>query len=139
MLAEQGGTDGAGRRLHRRHDLHHAGGKPLAGVVDATKDPVHSGLPNITVAGGFARIGSVDTQPSSGTSNTYELFENMSLINPFGRSRHSWRWGFHIRREEARSLNEGFTRGSFMLASFADFAAGLVDSAALRTGTTLGY
>src|SRR6266850_5957026 len=116
-----------------------AAGKPLAGVVDGAKDPVHSGLPTILVAGGFASLGSVNSIPSGGTTNTYELFENMSMINPFGLSRHSWRWGFHIRREEARSLNESSTRGSFMLASFADFAAGLVDSAAFRTGTTLGY
>jgi len=116
-----------------------AAGKPLAGVVDGAKDPVHSGLPTISVAGGFASLGSVNSIPSGGTTNTYELFENMSMINPFGLSRHSWRWGFHIRREEARSLNESSTRGSFMLASFADFAAGLVDSAAFRTGTTLGY
>ncbi len=116
-----------------------AAGSPLPGVVDAGKDPVHSGLPSITVAGGFARIGSVDTVPGGGTRNTYELFENMSLINPFGRSRHSWRWGVHLRREEDRGFSDLSSRGSFILNSFPDFAAGLVQSGALSSGMTLAY
>ena len=31
-----------------------------------------------------------------------ELFENLSLTSPFGWAHHSWRWGFHVRREDLR-------------------------------------
>src|SRR6266850_5487287 len=116
-----------------------AAGKPLAGVVDGAKDPAHSGLPTITVGGGFPNLGSALALPTSFTTNTYELFENMSLINPLGLSRHSWRWGFHIRREEERGLSENYTRGLFNFTSFPDFAAGRVNNASIRTGTTLDY
>lgn len=116
-----------------------AAGRPLPGVVDGARDPVHSGLPRIVVAGGFAPVGSVDPRPLGRTANTYELFDTMSLINPRGWSRHSWRWGFHIRREEGRTSNEQFSRGSFVFNNFADFAAGLANSASLRSGTTLTY
>ena len=112
-------------------------GRPQSGVVDGIKDPVHSGLPRIVIAGGFAPLGSADPRPLSRT--TYELFENMPLLNPFGRSRHSWRWGFHMRREEFRGRNDQSSRSLFNLASFADFAAGLVDNAILRSGSTLNY
>src|SRR5262249_44240355 len=38
-------------------------GKPLPGVVDGTKNIQDSGLPTITVAGGFAVLGSTTTLP----------------------------------------------------------------------------
>jgi len=114
-------------------------GRPLPGVVDATKDPVNSGVPTIVVAGGFARIGTTDNLPQGRITNTYEIFENMSLAAPFGWSRHSWRWGFHIRRELARRFLNGSSRGSFNLVNFADFAAGLVNTASFRSGGTLAY
>src|SRR5262249_8344675 len=98
-----------------------------------------SGLPTIVVSGGFARLGSTDNLPQGRITNTYELYDNMSLTAPFGASRHSWRWGFHIRREEARRFLNGSTRGSFNIASWADFAAGRITLSSFRTGSTLAY
>jgi hypothetical protein len=63
----------------------------------------------------------------------------MSLIAPFGASRHSWRWGVHARREDARRFLDGSARGQFSFSNFADFAAGRVNSATLLFGSTLAY
>src|SRR5262249_40793347 len=114
-------------------------GKPLPGVVDATKDPQNAGVPTINVTGGFARIGTTNNLPQGRITQTWEIFDNMSYISPFGWSRHSWKWGAHVRREDARRYLNGSVRGSFNFASFADFAAGKVDSASIRTGQTVGY
>ena len=120
-----------------------AAGNPLPGVIDGSKDPAHSGLPRITVGGGFAALGSATAGASFGpfgrTANTYEFFDNMSLNSPFGQSRHSWRWGFHVRREDLRHRNESSSRGSFSFSNFPDFARGLVNSASLVTGNLLNY
>src|SRR5439155_6515620 len=93
----------------------------------------------IVVSGVSAPLGSIDLRPLIRTTNTYELFENMSLTSPFGQSRHSWRWGFHMRREELRHRTEQFSRGSFGFLNFPNFAAGLVNSATLLTGNSLNY
>ena len=103
-------------------------GKPLPGVVDATRDPLNSGLPTVTVAGGFAALGTNINFPQGRVSGTMELFDNMSLNAPFGWSKHSWRWGFHIRREDLRRYLDRASRGAFNFATFADFAKGLVQS-----------
>jgi hypothetical protein len=114
-------------------------GDPLPGVVDATLDPENSGLPTINIAGGFASLGSTDNLPQGRITSTYEIFDNMTLSAPFGWARHSWRWGFHIRREEARRYLNGSSRGAFNFDSFADFAQGLVNTSAIRTGQTVAY
>jgi len=114
-------------------------GKPLPGVVDAAKDPENAGVPTINVTGGFARIGTTNNLPQGRITQTWEIFDNMSYVSPFGWDRHSWKWGFHIRREDARRYLNGSTRGTFNFVSFADFAAGLVNSASIRTGQTVGY
>jgi len=116
-----------------------ADGRPLPGVVDATKDPVNGGLPTITVTGGFANLGSTNNLPQGRITQTWEIFDNVSYVAPFGWSNHSWRWGFHIRREDARRYLNGSSRGSFAFVSFADFAAGLLNSGSIRTGETVGY
>ncbi len=116
-----------------------AAGRPLPGAVDAATNLVNSGLPTITVAGGFAVLGSTNNLPQGRITNTYELFDNMSLISPFGWTRHSWRWGFHIRREDARRYLNGSARGTFNFSSFADFATGLVNTSIVRSGDTLSY
>jgi carboxypeptidase family protein len=116
-----------------------ADGKPLPGVVDATKDPENVGVPTINVTGGFARIGTTNNLPQGRITQTWEIFDNMSYVSPFGWSRHSWKWGLHIRREDARRYLNGNSRGTFNFVSFADFAAGLVNSAQIRTGQTVGY
>ena len=116
-----------------------AGGMPLPGVVDAAKDPLDSGLPTISVAGGFAALGANVNMPQGRVSNTVELFENLSLKAPFGRARHAWRWGFHLRREDLRRYLDRASRGAFNFASFADFAKGLVNASNFRSGSTLAY
>src|SRR5215471_17870423 len=116
-----------------------AGGKPLPGVVDGTKNVLDSGLPTITVSGGFAVLGTANNYPQGRITNTYELFDNMSWIAPFGASRHSFRFGFHIRREEARRFLDGSARGTFNFQSFSDFASGLVNTSTFFTGNSLCY
>ena len=116
-----------------------ANGKPLSGVIDATKDPLNSGLPTITIAGGYAGLGTNINMPQGRVSGTTELFENMSLSAPLGWTAHSWRWGFHIRREDLRRYLNRASRGAFNFANFADFARGQVNTSNFRTGSTLAY
>ena len=116
-----------------------ASGNPLPGVVVASKNQLDSGLPTITISGGFARLGSTSNLPQGRITNTYEVYDNMSLVAPFGASRHSWRWGGHVRREDARRFLDGSARGQFSFSSFDDFAAGLVNTATLRFGQTVRY
>jgi hypothetical protein len=114
-------------------------GQPLPGVVDGTKNVQDSGLPTITVAGGYAVLGSTNNLPQGRITNTYELFDNVSWIGPFHATRHSFRFGFHIRRELARRYLDGSARGVFNLVNWSDFAAGLVNTSTFRSGNTLAY
>ncbi len=116
-----------------------ASGKPLQGVVDGSKDLLNSGLPTIGIAGGFAPLGSTNNLPQGRITNTYELFDNMSWIAPFGATKHSLRWGYHVRREDARRFLNGSSRGSFNFSNFPDFAAGLINTSTFRTGQTVAY
>src|SRR5258708_35339013 len=81
------------------------------------------------IGGGLGTVGSTSNLPQGRITNTYEAFDNMSWIAPFGASKHSWRWGFHIRREDARRFLDGSARGNFSFVNFADFAAGDVNPA----------
>src|SRR5712671_6020066 len=114
-------------------------GNPLPGIVKAGSNQLDSGLPTIGVSGGFAPLGSTSNLPQGRITNTYELYDNMSWIAPFGASRHSWRWGFHARREDARRFLDGSARGQFSFSNFADFAAGKVNSSTFLFGNTLCY
>ena len=114
-----------------------ADGKPLAGVVNGSQNLLDSGLPTITVSGGYAVLGTANNYPQGRITNTYELFDNMSWIAPFGASKHSFRWGFHMRREEARRFLDGSSRGTFNFQNFSDFAAGLVNTSTFLTGSSL--
>ena len=116
-----------------------AAGNPLPGIVHAGSNQLDSGLPTIGVSGGFGPLGSTSNLPQGRITNTYELYDNVSLIAPFGASKHSWRMGVHIRREDARRFLDGSARGVFNFTSFADFAAGKVNSATLLFGSTLAY
>ena len=114
-------------------------GQPLAGVVDGTKNVQDSGLPTVSISGGFATLGSTTNLPQGRITNTTELFDNMSWVAPFGASKHSFRFGYHIRREQARRYLDSVERGSFSFLSWADFAAGQVNQAQFKTGSTLAY
>jgi len=114
-------------------------GQPLAGVVDGTKNIQDSGLPTVSISGGYAPLGSTTNLPQGRITNTAELFDNMSWSAPFGASKHSFRFGYHIRREQARRYLDSTERGSFSFLSWADFAAGMVNSSTFKTGSTLAY
>jgi Carboxypeptidase regulatory-like domain/TonB-dependent Receptor Plug Domain len=116
-----------------------ASGNPLPGVVNGKQNVLDSGLPTITVSGGFATLGTASNYPQGRITNTYELFDNVSWVSPFGASKHSFRWGFHIRREEARRFLDSSFRGAFSFQSWSDFAAGLVNTSTIHTGSTLAY
>jgi hypothetical protein len=116
-----------------------ADGKPLPGVVNGAQNALDSGLPTVAVSGGFATLGTASNYPQGRITNTYELYDNMSWIAPFGASKHSFRWGFHIRREEARRFLDSSFRGTFNFQSWADFSAGLVNTSTFHTGSTLAY
>ena len=114
-------------------------GAPLAGVVDGTKNVQDSGLPTVGIGGGFASLGSTNNLPQGRITNTEELFDNFSWIAPFGKSKHNFRVGYHIRQEQARRYLDGSSRGSFSFVNFSDFAAGLVNTSSFRSGSTLAY
>jgi hypothetical protein len=116
-----------------------SGGAPLPGVVDGTKNNQDSGLPTISISGGYATLGSTTNLPQGRITNTFEIFDNMSWIAPFGASKHSFRFGYHIREEQARRYLDSTERGSFSFLSWADFATAQVNSSSFKTGSTLAY
>ncbi len=116
-----------------------ASGNALLGVVNGAKNLLDSGLPTIGVSGGFSPLGSTSNLPQGRITNTYEIFDNVSLVAPFGAVKHSWRWGYHIRREDARRFLDGSARGQFSFVNFTDFLNGNVNSATLLFGSTLCY
>jgi hypothetical protein len=114
-------------------------GVPLSGVVDGSKNIQDSGLPTISISGGFASLGSTTNLPQGRITNTKEIFDNVSWVNPFGSTKHSFRMGYHIREEQARRYLDSTERGSFSFLNWADFAAGLINSSTFKTGGTLDY
>jgi hypothetical protein len=125
-----------------------AAGNPLPGIVDASSNQLDSGLPTIGIGGGFAPLGSTSNLPQGRITNTYEAYDNVSWVAPFGASKHSWRMGAHIRREDARRFLDGSARGQFNFTNFADFQGGTtpatvnvaqVNTATLLFGSTLAY
>src|SRR5712672_2186241 len=125
-----------------------AAGNPLPGIVHASSNQLDSGLPTINISGGFAPLGSTSNLPQGRITNTYEAYDNVSWIAPFGASKHSFRMGVHVRREDARRFLDGSSRGQFNFSNFADFQGGTtlatlnvaqVNTATLLFGSTLAY
>ena len=120
-------------------------GNPLPGIVNGSTNRLDSGLPTIGIAGGYAPLGSTSNLPQGRRTNTYELYDNLSWISPFGASKHTFRMGIHVRREDARRFLDGSARGVFNFTSFSDFSGGLnngvaqVNTATLLFGSTLAY
>jgi carboxypeptidase family protein/TonB-dependent receptor-like protein len=114
-------------------------GVPLPGVVNASQNLQDSGLPTVSIAGGFAPLGSTTNLPQGRITNTTELFDNLSWISPFGKSKHTIRMGYHIRREQARRYLDSDERGAFSFLNWADFAAGEVNSSTFKTGNTRAF
>ncbi len=130
------------------HDFNPATVFPgVPGVVDTARlGPENSGLPRVTVTG-YAALGSATNLPQGRITTTYELIGNATKIRPFGFSRHTLKFGFTGRRDEARRFLNGNMRGSFTFRNFAEFAGAcgacagrsLVNSSVIRTGNTLGH
>ena len=116
-----------------------AAGNALPGIVHGSSNQLDSGLPTIGIGGGFAPLGSTSNLPQGRITNTYEAFDNVSWIAPFGASKHAWRMGVHVRREDARRFLDGAARGVFNFVNFSDFAAGKVNTSSLLFGSTLCY
>jgi len=120
-------------------------GNPLPGIVNGSTNKLDSGLPTIGISGGYAPLGSTSNLPQGRRTNTYELYDNVSWISPFGASKHSFRMGIHVRREDARRFLDGSARGVFNFTSFSDFSGSLnngvaqVNTATLLFGSTLAY
>jgi len=122
-----------------------SGGNPLPGIVNGSTNVLDSGLPTIGISGGYAPLGSTSNLPQGRRTNTYELYDNLSWIAPFGASKHSFRMGIHVRREDARRFLDGSARGVFNFTSFSDFSGSLnngvaqVNTSTLLFGSTLAY
>ena len=137
-----------------------ANGNALPGVVNATTNPQDSGIPTITITGGFARLGSATNLPQGRNTNTYELIDLVSYTH----GNHAMKFGVESRRDDARRYLDGTSRGSITFnnvataaqppsaanpngvpamtaaqTSFADFAAGNVYQSVLRSGSTLAH
>ena len=115
-----------------------AAGNPLPGIVNGSTNKLDSGLPTIGIPG-FAPLGSTSNLPQGRRTNTYELYDNVSWIAPFGASKHSFRMGVHLRREDARRFLDGSARGVFNFVNIGDFETGSVNTATLLFGSTLAY
>ncbi len=126
-------------------------GNALPGVVNASQNPQDSGLPTVTISGGFARLGAATNLPQGRNTNTYELID----IASYSHRDHSFKFGVESRRDDARRYLDGTSRGSITFTntaatvngvaltaaqtSFADFASGAVYQGVLRSGSTLAH
>ncbi len=125
-------------------------GNPLPGVVDATTNPTDGGLPTVQISG-FARLGSATNLPQGRKTRTYEIYDTVSAASLFGSSKHALKFGYHVRREDARRFLDSTSRGSLNFSntaangltaaqtSFNDFSAGLVNTSSQRSGRTLAH
>jgi len=125
-------------------------GNPLPGVVDATTNPTDGGLPTVQISG-FARLGSATNLPQGRKTRTYEIYDTVNAASLFGSSKHALKFGYHVRREDARRFLDATSRGSLNFSntaangltaaqtSFNDFSAGLVNTSSQRSGRTLAH
>ena len=72
----------AGHRLERRQDFPEQRRARSPGVVDGTKNIQDSGLPTVTISGGYAPLGSTTNLPQGRITNTTEIFDNISWVAP---------------------------------------------------------
>jgi hypothetical protein len=115
-----------------------ANGNPLPGVVNGTSNITDSGLPTVQITG-FARLGSATNLPQGRKTRTYEVFDTVTASSLFGSTKHSFKAGYHVRREDARRFLDSTSRGSVNFSSFSDFAAGMVNTSSQRSGSTLAH
>ncbi len=112
-----------------------AGGVTLPGVVNSTTNPQDTGLPTITIGGGYAGLGTTSSYPQGRTTNTIELVDDVTKTT----SRHSFKFGVHVRREDLKRYADSNSRGALTFNNFAQFAAGQIQTASTRSGSTLAY
>jgi hypothetical protein len=118
----------------------------VPGVVDATKNPLDSGLPRVAIAG-YANLGGATNLPQGRITNTYELFFNATQVAPFNFTRHTFKFGYNMRREETRRFLDGNSRGLINFVDWDHFAGTCSDcngqslllSSTIRTGDTLSH
>ncbi len=123
----------------------------LAGVPGvyntANSGLLESGLPQISITG-YATVGRGSTStPQELYVNTYDLIANLTKFSPHGWSRHTFRFGGDVRREEVKRLNDGGASGTVNFTSFANFAGtcktclgqSLLNNSSIQTGTSLSY
>jgi hypothetical protein len=127
-------------------------GNPLPGVVNGTQNIQDSGLPTVQISG-LARLGSATNLPQGRKTRTYEIYDTVSAASLFGSTKHSFKVGYHLRREDARRFLDGTSRGSVNFSnvankvtgenaaqtSFDDFAVGQANTSTLRSGSTLAH
>lgn len=123
-----------------------ANGKPLPGFINTDTDPLDGGLPRISFASDdFASLGAGTNMPQGRATNTYEVIENISLVSPWGWTRHTLRFGGHYRHEITNRFLNGNYRGAIVFDTFntcvdssgkrlACFSLGRPQSGSLRTG-----
>src|SRR5207244_9899068 len=91
----------------------------------------NAGLPSITIAGGYAALGSNQNFPQGRYTDTAELSDNIAW--------RGMRWGVHVRREDLRQYLDRSSRGTINFSSFANFARGMINIPTVRTGSTLAH
>ncbi|MEO8026108.1 MAG: carboxypeptidase regulatory-like domain-containing protein [Bryobacteraceae bacterium] len=118
----------------------------LPGLIDSSKvGELYSGLPAVTITGYRALFGS--NTPQNLVINTYDAVLNLTKTSPFGWTKHTFRFGYDQRREEAKRLNNGGGSGSVTINSFANFAGtcatcagqSLLQTSRILNGTSLAY
>lgn len=112
-----------------------AAGKPLPGYVDTRVDSLNGGLPLITITG-FTNggLGAGNNMPQGRATNTYEVIDNLALTGPWDWSRHTLRFGAHLRREISNRFDNTAFRGNITFPSWARFATGQPQTGTLATG-----
>jgi len=98
--------------------------KPAPGVVDGSKNLLDSGCQpsNISVAA-TRRLEHQATCRKAALQHVRDLRQRV-IDRAVGASKHSWRWGYHVRREDARRFLDGSARGN-SVSSRRDFAAAM--------------
>jgi Carboxypeptidase regulatory-like domain len=110
------------------------------------QDPVHAGVPAISVIGRFA-MGDSPQGPEDEVGNTYQITDNLSRVS----GHHSLKFGIALTRFEYNHLFEGTNNGNFSFAGAGaystgvpglDFLLGIPDSytqASANTARARGY
>jgi Carboxypeptidase regulatory-like domain/TonB-dependent Receptor Plug Domain len=119
----------------------------VPGVVDALTNPQDAGIPTVTIAGGYATLGTATNLPQGRRSNTYEIYSDSTKIATLGSTTHTIKFGWYGRREETWRYLDGTSRGSLSFSNFADFAGNCatcgneaqINSSTIHTGDTLGH